>query len=324
MTQSHSDDILFADEAGSQAEEEGSPQSLKPAGFWKVMIVDDEKEIHNVTKIALSDFQFDGKGIQFVNAFSAREAKDLIARHPDTAIILLDVVMEEDDAGLQVVKHIRETMRNNIVRIILRTGQPGQAPERKVIVDYDINDYKTKTELTAQKLFTTVVAALRAYRDIIIIDSNKKGLEKIIDASSSIFELKSLENFIVGVLTQIMSLLYIEERSAFVMTFAACEKDGDLYIIAGTGTFADYRMKLVKDAVPEETQQCLQIAIERGETQYFEDRCVIYFKTKNGRHNMIYIHGTKSLSAPSGIPAAPRPGPAATASRSPSSAGRRR
>ena len=53
---------------------------------------------------------------------------------------------------------------NRLVQIILRTGQPGQAPERDVIRQYDINDYKSKTELTALKLYTAVTSALRAYQ----------------------------------------------------------------------------------------------------------------------------------------------------------------
>lgn len=288
----NSDDLLFAEEDQVRPAEENSAGKEG----WKILLVDDEKEVHNITKIALSDFRFEGRGISFVHAYSAREANKLIEQHPDAALMLLDVVMEADDAGLQVVKHVREVVKNNMVRIILRTGQPGQAPERKVIVDYDINDYKTKTELTAQKLFTTIVAALRAYRDIKIIDNNKKGLEKIIDASSSIFELKSLEKFIAGVLTQLTALLYLEEHSAFVMTFAACEKDGDLYILAGTGSYANLNMKRVKDVVPADVQDCLRKAIEQGETQYLEDCCVIYFKTKNGTNNMIFMQGTRSLT----------------------------
>ncbi len=292
-----SDELLFTEEAEAQPASAEATGSTPVAGGWKVLLVDDEKEVHSITKIALSDFVFERKKIEFINAYSAAEAKVLIAQHPDTALILLDVVMEADDAGLQVVKHVREALKNTMVRIILRTGQPGQAPERKVIVDFDINDYKTKTELTAQKLFTTVVAALRAYRDIKIIDSNKKGLEKIIEASSSIFELKSLENFIVGALTQITSLLYLEEHSAFVMSFAACEKDGELYILAGTGAYAAFNMKRVKEVVPPDIQECLERAVAQGETQYLEGRCVIYFKTKNGRHNMIFMHGMKQLTA---------------------------
>ena len=114
--------------------------------------------------------------------------------------MLLDVVMETDHAGLDVARFVREEARNSFVRIILRTGQPGQAPESKVITDYDINDYKEKTELTSKKLFTLMHAALRSYRDIIALANNKRGLEEIIEASASIFELKSMENFAHGVL----------------------------------------------------------------------------------------------------------------------------
>jgi hypothetical protein len=85
--------------------------------------------------------------------------------------------METDQAGLDLVRRIRSELRNRQMRIILRTGEPGQVPEEKVIVDFDINGYKEKTELTAQRLFTTVYSALRSYRDITIIERNKLGLE---------------------------------------------------------------------------------------------------------------------------------------------------
>lgn len=137
---------------------------------WKVLVVDDEMEVHNVTHLALGDFRFEGKTLDLLNAHSGGEAKQLIENHPDTALILLDVVMESDHAGLEVVKYIREVLSNDRVRIVLRTGQPGQAPEQSVVVDYDINDYKTKTELTTTKLFTTVVTALRSFHHILTIE----------------------------------------------------------------------------------------------------------------------------------------------------------
>ncbi len=130
---------------------------------WKIMIVDDEADVHSVTRLVLKDFTFLGKGLTIVSAYSGAEAKQLIAEHPDTAIMLLDVIMETESIGLEVVKYIRETLNNKALRIILRTGQPGQVPEKHVILDYDINDYKTKTDLTDEKLFTTLVVALRAY-----------------------------------------------------------------------------------------------------------------------------------------------------------------
>ena len=141
---------------------------------WEIMLVDDEEEIHHITQVALANFTFEGRGLTFINATSGQQAQELIRAHPNTALILLDVVMETDDAGLRVVKYIRESLDNHLVRIVLRTGQPGHAPENKVVVDYDINDYKAKTELTNQKLFTTVVAALRAFRHLNIIESQQR------------------------------------------------------------------------------------------------------------------------------------------------------
>lgn len=151
---------------------------------WKVMIVDDEEEIHNVTKLALGDFTFEGKGITFLSAYSGQEAEQQMRQHPDTALILLDVVMEADDSGLVVAKRIRQELGNQLVRIVLRTGQPGQAPEGTVVIDYDINDYKAKTELTTQKLFTTVVTALRTFRHLTMIETHRRELDRLAMASA--------------------------------------------------------------------------------------------------------------------------------------------
>jgi two-component system sensor histidine kinase ChiS len=151
---------------------------------WKIMLVDDEEEVHNVTKLALVDFSFEGKYLTFISAYSGPEAKQLIQEHPDIALILLDVVMETDDAGLTVAKHIRQEVGNHLVRIVLRTGQPGQAPEGTVIIDYDINDYKAKTELTTKKLFTTIVTSLRAYGHITTIEAHRREVERIASASA--------------------------------------------------------------------------------------------------------------------------------------------
>ncbi len=133
---------------------------------WKLLIVDDDAEVHTVTKLALRGFNYNDQELEFISAYSAAEARSLLKEHTDVAIILLDVVMETDNAGLELVKFIRKEIGNNQVRIILRTGQPGMAPERAVIDGYDIDDYKAKTELTAQKLYTTIATALRSYREI--------------------------------------------------------------------------------------------------------------------------------------------------------------
>lgn len=131
---------------------------------WKVLVVDDEEEVHRLTQMVLDDYTFEGRGLQVLAAYSGRDAIRMIESELDIALVMLDVVMETDDAGLRVVKHIREKLKNDIIQIVLRTGQPGLAPPQEIIAEYNINSYNSKVELTAQKVFTIVTASLRAYK----------------------------------------------------------------------------------------------------------------------------------------------------------------
>lgn len=146
-------------------------------GSWQILVVDDDSEIHAMTKVALRGFVFENKPLTLISAYSATEAKNILATKADIAMVLLDVVMEEKDSGLQVVKYIREDLNNQLLRIILRTGQPGEAPEEATIVNYNINDYKTKTELTQRKLFTAIISTLRSYRHVMTIETNRRAIE---------------------------------------------------------------------------------------------------------------------------------------------------
>ena len=171
IEQNNDDQIIFADDL--------LPSPLAPDVFppWIVLVVDDDPEIHTMTGFILSDLSFHCRPLKMLHALSAREAEEIIADTPSLALILLDVVMETDDAGLQLVKKIRGDLNNQLVRIILRTGQPGHAPERLVLLEYDINDYKAKTELTAERMFTTVITALRAFETITALVDERKAVE---------------------------------------------------------------------------------------------------------------------------------------------------
>ena len=170
---------MIGDPDALRLDAEGGASPVRHAATalaWKILVVDDDVEVHSITRVVLQDVVFRDRPVAILGAASAAEAKRMLARFPDIAVLLLDVVMETEDAGLQLVRHIREELANRQIRIILRTGLPGQAPERSVIVDFDINDYKAKTELTAQKLFTTVIASLRAYEDIAEIELTRRDL----------------------------------------------------------------------------------------------------------------------------------------------------
>jgi CheY-like chemotaxis protein len=155
---------------------------------WKILIVDDEEATHTITKVVLKDLVFLEKDINFISVYSGAKAKEFIKSNEDTALILLDVVMEEEDSGLQVVKYIREELKNTEVRIVLRTAYPGSAPEKNVIINYDINDYKDKTELFSQKLVTCVISALRSYNDIQTIAELNRDLENKVIARTKQLE----------------------------------------------------------------------------------------------------------------------------------------
>lgn len=186
------DEIIFADEAEGAADP-------SDASSWTVLVVDDEAAVHDVTRLALASFSFEGRTLRLVNAFSAEEARTMLAAHPDTAVILLDVVMETDGAGLDFVHHVRTVERNHLVRIILRTGQPGHAPENRVIVEYDINDYKHKADLTAQRLFTSVIGALRSYRDLRYISDFSQALRRFVpDELTRILGKRSIVDVALG------------------------------------------------------------------------------------------------------------------------------
>lgn len=173
---------------------------------WKVLIVDDEQEVHDVTLLVLRNFEFEGKTLELLHAYSATEGIRMFGEHKDIAVALIDVVMDGDDAGLRLIRHVRQSMGNQFVRIILRTGQPGVAPEREVISRYDINDYKEKTELSAQKLFSVMISALRGYRDIKALDDIRRGVERMLETATALFRARTIPRFAEIALGKLVSL----------------------------------------------------------------------------------------------------------------------
>ena len=150
-------------------EDEGVDNSVKESA-WRLMVVDDEPDVHRATTFALAGVRILGRPLEFLHAYSAAEATQMLRVERDVAVVLLDVVMEREDAGLALVKTIRQDLKLAELRIILRTGQPGYAPEIETIHDFDINDYKTKSELTRTKLYAAITAALRTYEQIKKLD----------------------------------------------------------------------------------------------------------------------------------------------------------
>lgn len=217
------DDFVFADDTAPDAASSG----LAP---WPILVVDDDSSVHSITTLVLGDVQFQGRSLEFISAFSAAQAISILRQRNDIAVILLDVVMEREDAGLRLARDIREEIGNRAVRIILRTGEPGQAPERRVILDFDINDYKSKADLTSQQLFTATIAALRSYADIIALDESRRFLAGLVQGAPQLFAQHDTHRFAEIALAQIASLLGPQHDHALL----AQAVDGTWHCLAGS------------------------------------------------------------------------------------------
>lgn len=291
------DDFVFLDEHDEvdPALPSSSP-ALKPI---KLLIVDDEPAVHEVTRFALRNFRFNDQALEFISAYSSIEAATMLGLHPDVALILLDVVMETDDAGLRFARLVREELNNHIVRIILRTGQPGNAPEHKVIVDYDINDYKNKAELTADRLITAVHVAIRAYRQLLSIEMSRAGLEKIVSASSSLFEQRSMNEFVQGVVLQIQSFVEYADGAMLCALSQPSIDEGinRLRVIAGTGHFAATLGRWVDSVVDGSVLPLIEKALHEKQSIFTDEGSVIVFETYSRCASLVYLRGRLPLES---------------------------
>lgn len=283
------DDVLYLiEDAGEMPDDSGARK-------WKIAVIDDDHAVHEGTRFALSDYSLNGQSLEILSAYSAAEGQTLMREHPDIAAVLLDVIMETDAAGLDLVEYIRKELHNETVRIILRTGQPGQAPERRVIVDYDINDYKAKTELTADKLFTSLTAALRSYQQLERMVQTRRGLEIIIDAASTLYDFKSMQRLAEGVLTQIASLLNVDCAGILVLRDGGNVSD-NFAVLAGSGCYSRFIGCPTPTLLDDDLRLMVEDAFRRRKHDFADERTVLYTRTGSGREVVVLLQAQRQLS----------------------------
>ncbi|MBF0175640.1 MAG: DUF3369 domain-containing protein [Magnetococcales bacterium] len=288
------DQFEFVDEegGGQSAWMGGGGVALPARGRpWKVVSVDDEEHVNTLTEFVLRGFVFENRELEIIIGHSGQEARRLLAEHPDTAVLLMDVVMESDSAGLDTVRYIRDTLKNSFVRIILRTGQPGLAPEPDVIANYDINDYKDKVTLSRQGLVTSITAALRAYRDLRTLESTRRGLKRIIDATGDLFEPQSLRCLASGILTQLSALVGLGGPHGVgqISSFAFSKKRGNHVIFAGSGRYEDAAGQNMASILPDKVLKRIEVGIQTKKSMFFDDAYLGCFHSKVGQDSFVYV-----------------------------------
>ena len=270
---------------------EDVPEAGAASAPWKILIADDEEAIHNVTRLALSGLAIHGRPLEFHDAYTGEQAVKIMRDQPDMAMCLMDVVMETDHAGLDAVDRIRRQLNNPFVRIVLRTGQPGQAPEREVVARYDIDDYKEKTELTAGKLFTVIHTGLSHYRRLRTLERSEAGLRKVIDATATVFQLQSLPILAEGVLQQVAALLHPESDAVMMraagFTAMSAGEEG-LRVLAGTGPYAACTGEVATDVVGAPVRELVERALREKANQFGTHHFVGYFPSQTN-DSVLYL-----------------------------------
>lgn len=172
-------------------------------------------------------------------------------RFPETAVVVMDVVMEGQQAGLEAVECIRQELNNSLVRILLHTGQPGVAPEREVIVRYDIDDYLAKPEMTSNRLFVAVRTALKSYQELRdlqkhrdVLDYLHRSVLNLHSAHSMIFCLNQLMDLAADLLPSRLTWLYLDPADEQHAPHLYYRGDGSLSTQALSVAAADLLLKV--------------------------------------------------------------------------------
>jgi diguanylate cyclase (GGDEF)-like protein len=266
------DDLVFADETPAAVPDRGG-------GAWRVLIVDDDADVHSTTTFALGSLEMHGRPLAFLHAYSAAEAMAMLGRVDDIAVILLDVVMEQADAGLHLVRHVRDTLGRHDVRIILRTGQPGYAPEMDAIRGYDINDYRTKSELTRTKLYTSVAAAIRAYEQIHALQDSRTGLAEVVRANTELMALHSVSEMTLGILREVAALAGQPADGLLCACPPGAAATG-WQVLASCGPAADLATEGLLAAETPGPGAAIALALADRRNLYHDDHLVLYFSGK--------------------------------------------
>lgn len=274
---------------------------IQSSDYYKVLIVDDEKTIHKITMMVLSKLNLGGKRLEFLSAYSAVEAKEIMRKTENIAVVLLDVVMEEEDSGLKLVKYIRDELRNVKVRIILRTGQPGYAPQKEVIMNYDINDYKEKNLLTSSQLYISVITALRSYRDLDELDIRQEKLSKALNATSRVLSMEDVDEMAAQFLYE--SKRFAEFHNAFALITTTLKQSHDNHEnlmensrIYGIGRFENISEREVEEVYLDGIKTFVNSCGAGEENCSGSNELVVNISGKDTYINVMYLYVEEDLS----------------------------
>lgn len=279
-------DFLFQDEP-----EIIEPETVRASTkFWRILVVDDDKAVHQVTRLVLSGTEIEHRKLEIVSAYSSAEAKAILLKDNDFCMAFVDVVMETDHAGLELIDWIRNEMKNQAIRLVLRTGQAGNAPEASVIKDFDINDYKEKTDFTSNKMITTVYAAIRAYRDIMTIQRSLDAFKQLISSTHDLLKINKIKAFGSAALDHLLTLMDVESSALYIARSQIDFDDvSNNLILACTGKYISESDSLDTSKIDQIVKNKIKKAFKE-KSHYNDAQCFVgYYETSFDSSSVLYI-----------------------------------
>ncbi|MDY6928658.1 MAG: EAL domain-containing protein [Pseudomonadota bacterium] len=266
------------------AEEDTAGPSQKN---WVVLSVEDNQPYQDVLESALQEVSFEGRKIELLRATSAASAATILSKRQDISLILLDIVMETDDAGFYLIDTIRNVIGDELVRIVVLTGQPGVKPHDKAINEYNISEYWNKTDLSADKLKSVVVSNLRTWQISQELQIARRGLQMIVDASRSLTARQDTAEFAHTVLEEIARVINVPNTGGIVCIVKTGIESLQLApIVAASSHFReliDARLENVFSIFDDDRKQRVEKAIfEAWQTQqhiFENDFTLLFFDT---------------------------------------------
>ncbi len=278
--------FIFKDES----EKPISNKKLTKTKVWRILVVDDDESVHQVTKLVLADADIEYRRLDIVSVYSSSEAKELLAKDDSFCMAFVDVVMETDHAGLELVEWIRNDLKNQDIRLVLRTGQAGSAPEARVIKDFDINDYKEKTDFTSGKMITTVYAGIRAYRDIMTIKRSLDAFKQLIKATHDLLKIHQFRQFGSAALNHLLTLMDVDSSALYIArTKIDFDDESSNFIIACTGKYVCQTDDFESSNIDDKVKSLIQQAFEEKQHITSDDYFVGYYQTSSNASSVLYI-----------------------------------
>ena len=133
---------------------------------YKVLVVDQRPTALYSSRLALSKMSFAGKSFTAIEACSLEEAKKRLLDHEGVAMVILNSEIEGQDISVSIIDFIRNELKNESIRIIIRTGYPNSSLKRSITENYKIDGYLFEEEIEKSQFEFVVINAIHTYNQI--------------------------------------------------------------------------------------------------------------------------------------------------------------